>query len=227
MKMTNKKIVTVLLLFFVFMALISTVTFAWLSIGEDNNVDLNLGKFEVSTVVKSGSNNASLSADGTYILNGLSSEDHEKYDPSNTAPLIESLNISVNVKAQISGYLRVKVLDEWKVTKTYINFDKTSTEIIFKDVASFFAYELEEGWVYDENTQYCYYVNMIEEGFDGNIPFIKNGVSYTSKSNSNYIETCDVTLGVGVQICQANRYQALWGIDSIPSIPATTGEGEV
>ena len=228
MKMTNNKIVTVLLLFFVFIALFAGATFAWLSIGDTQDVNLILGDFSVSSNVKVGDTQVELSKNGTYLLNGLSQTDKDRYDKDNTTPLIENINIQINVTAKIAGYLRVKIFDEWKVTKTYINFNKTITEIIFKDANEKISFTLADGWYYDSKTQYCYYYNIIEEGFKGTLNFVTACTPYTSKSNSNYIETCEVALGLSIQICQANRFEALWGIPEIPT-PALgnlTGEGE-
>ena len=228
MKMIKNKIVTLLLLFFAFTALFVGGTLAWLSIGDTQNTNLNLGDFTVSSIVKDGNNIATLSDKGTYLLNGLTEEDKNRYDASNPNPLVQNLTIQVKVTAKIAGYLRVKIFDEWKVTKTYINFNKEITEIIFKDANEKISFTLADGWYYDSKTQYCYYYNIIEEGFEGTLNFVTACTPYTSKSNSNYIETCEVALGLSIQICQANRFEALWGIPEIPT-PALgnlTGEEE-
>ena len=219
MKMTNKKLSIVLLMCLAVIAFATTITFAWLSVGDENDVDLNLGTFTLSTTLKDKEVEAQVE-NGIYILNGLSEDEHNLYDPENDAPLIENLNISVHVTAEIAGYLRVKVLNEWIVTKDYRNFDRVIEEIIYRDESTFFPFVLADGWVYDPITQYCYYTDVIEEGYDQEIPFITSGSPYVSKTNSSYIETCKVTLSVGVQIVQANRYEAIWGVTSIP-----TGEG--
>lgn len=216
MKMTNKKLSIVFLMCLAVIALITTITFAWLSVGDANDVDLNLGSFTLSTTLKDSEVEAN-AEDGIYVLNGLSEDEHNLYDPENNAPLVENLNISVNVTAEIAGYLRIKVLNEWIVTKDYRNFDRVVEEIIYRDEASSFPFVLAEGWYYDTATQYCYYTGIIEEGFSGEIPFIISGTPYVSKTNSSYIETCKVTVSVGVQIVQANRFEAIWGITSIPT----------
>ena len=216
MKMTNKKLSIILLMFLVFVAAATTVTFAWLSVGDKNDVDLNLGTFTLETTLKDSEVEANVE-NGIYILNGLSEDEHNLYDPENLSPLVENLNISVKVTAEIAGYLRVKVLNEWIVTKDYRNFDRVVEEIIYRDEASYFPFVLAEGWYYDTTTQYCYYTEIIDEGFTGDIPFITAGSPYVSKTNSSYIETCKVTLSVGVQIVQANRFEAIWGIASIPT----------
>ena len=226
MKMIKNKIVTLLLLFFAFTALFVGGTLAWLSIGDTQNTNLNLGDFTVSSIVKDGNNIATLSDKGTYLLNGLTEEDKNRYDASNPNPLIQNLTIQVKVTAKIAGYLRVKLFDEWKVTKTYINFDKQTTEIIFKDSTEYFAFTLAEGWYYDPVTQYCYYTNMIEEGFNQTLDFVTKCTPYISKSNSNYVETCAVALGLSIQVCQANRYEALWGITEIPTPPVNNQREE-
>ena len=60
------------------------------------------------------------------------------------------------------------------------------------------------------------YYNMLEKGTDAVIPFVIKGQPYSSKTSSYYVETCEVNISLSVQVVQANRYEALWGISSIP-----------
>ena len=67
---------------------------------------------------------------------------------------------------------------------------------------------------------------MIEEGFEDVIPFVLGGKAYASNLSSFYVETCAVHISISVQVVQANRYEALWGIESIPqSTILLGGEG--
>ena len=73
MKMIKNKIVTLLLLFFAFTALFVGGTLAWLSIGDTQNTNLNLGDFTVSSIVKDGNTIATISKQifrfmDTYVI---------------------------------------------------------------------------------------------------------------------------------------------------------------
>ena len=232
-----KKIKSSYLLFFLLFLItimISTISasLAWLSIEGSKDVTLIPGTFIVSTNVKEKGETTNITpVNGVFTLNGLSSENNdsaleilgeENYSQySNT--LIEELQISINMKADIAGYMRVKLQDEWIVTRKYINFDRTTTSIIFKDQSTNQLYELADNWVYDEETNYFYYTVLIEKGTEAEIPFIDEGVAYGSSLSSYYVETCDVNISISVQVVQANRFEALWGIDSIPQPVVVTG----
>ena len=59
--------------------------------------------------------------------------------------------------------------------------------------------------------------NDIEKDTKGTIPFIVSGTSYTPKTSSFFYELCEVAISTSLEVVQANRYQTLWGITSIPS----------
>ena len=222
-------------LLFLILILLSTISasLAWLSSEGSKDVTLIPGSFVVSTIVKDSTTNLT-PINGVFTLNGLTRENNdnalsilgeENYvQYSNT--LIEEMQININLKAEIAGYMRVKLQDEWIVTRKYINFDRTSTNVIFKDTSTNKLYTLAANWVYDNNTNFFYYTELIEENFDGTIPFVEAGKAYSSSLSSYYVETCAVNISISVQVVQANRYEAIWGIASIPQPTVETG-GEI
>ena len=227
MKMIKINFLPFFLLFLIIL-IISTITasFAWLSVEGSKDVILIPGSFKIQTIVneKEGNSVEGLTpVEGVYEINGLTNEENERAKNIlgdahvlYSSPLIENMSVNINLTAKIPGYMRVKLQDEWIVTRKYINFDRTSTEVIFKDQSTHILYTLADGWLYDNETGYFYYYKMIEEGTDEVIPFIISGESYISKTSSHYIETCEVNISISVQVVQANRYEALWGIESIP-----------
>ena len=234
MKMIKTSIISLFLLFLIII-MIGTISasLAWLSIDGSEDVTLIPGTFEIETLVNVDTNTSvSPTEKGVYKFNGLSESNYshalsvmsslskDKQDMlKNDNPYVENLTITISfTKRDIPGYLRVRINDEWIVTRQYLNFDKTSREIIFKDQTSSDLFELEEGWIYDAKTNYYYYTNLIEKG-EGelSIPFLEQISAYNPKTSSYYVEVCEVNLSISVQVVQANRYEALWGIQSIPT----------
>ena len=233
MKTNNKKLCATLLCVLVLVVFITSATYAWLSIGGSKDVDASFGDFKVK-VNSQNKNGDMVSVSGLTKVNGLSSVDYEStkktlkpnenyteyYAALDNYVCIDNLTISIEVDSKIAGYMRVKILDEWKVTRDFKNLNKVSQDVIFRatDEKSFmFALE-ETGWVYDPVTKYCYYSNLIEKSDNPKtIEFIvKGSSSYIPKISSYYSETCEVTLALEVEIVQANRFEALWGIEEIP-----------
>ncbi len=217
----------ILTMFFTILILViffTSVTLAWISTEVSKQVNTSFGSFELSCSLSS--NNEGVVFDhGTYLINGLSKVDQESLftrlpQLSNevSTSYIESLNISIVISAEIAGYMRVKHLDEWAVTRKYYDFERESSESIFRSDDNLFPYKLAEGWVYDKVTKYCYYTNLIEKGSENvSIPFIVSGTSYTPKTSSFFYELCEVAISTSLEVVQANRYEALWGIAAIPS----------
>ena len=228
MKMIKSSYLSFFLLFLIAI-MISTISasLAWLSIEGSKDVTLTPGTFKIDTLVSEKIEDEKVEItpyDGVFTINGLSFENNENAKnklgienyPTYSDPLISNLNIDITLDAEIAGYMRVKLKDEWIVTRKYVNFDRVTTEIIFKDEESAQLYKLAENWVYDEKTNYFYYTNIIEKGESINIPFISSGTSYNPKTSSYYVETCMVNITLSIQVVQANRYEAIWGISSIP-----------
>ena len=217
---------SILTMFFTVLILViffTSFTLAWISTEVSKEVNTSFGSFELSCSLTANDKDVVFDQ-GTYLVNGLSKVDQENLftrlpglaETYNTS-YIELLNISINVSAEIAGYMRVKLLDEWAVTRKYYDFDRESSESIFRSDDNLFPYELADGWVYDKVTRYCYYTKLIEKDTKGTIPFIVSGTSYTPKTSSFFYELCEVSISTSVEIVQANRYEALWGIASIPT----------
>lgn len=218
---------SILTMFFTVLILViffTSFTLAWISTEVSKEVNTSFGSFELSCSLTANDDDV-VFYHGTYLVNGLSKVDQENLftrlpglAETNNTSYIELLNISITVSAEIAGYMRVKLLDEWSVTRKYYDFDRESTESIFRSDDNLFPYVLAEGWVYDKTTRYCYYTKLIEKGSsDLKIPFIVSGTSYTPKTSSFFYELCEVSISTSVEIVQANRYEALWGIASIPT----------
>ena len=229
MKMINKTHKYIILAILIIL-LGTGITLAWLSIDGSEEIDFKPGDFTINTLyVDSNTDSILTSENGVYYFNGLTEIDYnsikDRVNESIFVPgyYLENININVKVSAKIAGYLRIKVLDEWTVTRDYFNFDRITTESIFKEYDEdengniILHFDIAEGWVYDEKTKFYYYSEMIEENTtDLSIPFITGGISYSPKTSNTYYEVCVVDVSSITEMVQANRYEALWGITEIP-----------
>ena len=225
---SNKKLYLIIAI--VMIALITTTTIAWLSFGEEIEKIFKPGDFELQTVYTDSTDSSSITPEkGVYHFNGLSKIDYEsvkgQVDLGYELPVhhLENIKIDLKVNAKIAGYLRVKVLDEWVVTRDYFNFDRITTEVVFKEYDEdengniVLHFDVAEGWVYDEKTKYYYYSELIEGGTTNlSIPFITGGISYSPKTSTTYYEVCVASVSSIAEMVQANRYEAIWGITEIP-----------
>ena len=234
MKMINSKHKKLyLIIAIVMLALITGTTIAWLSYGDEIKSIINPGDFYISTHFYQNTNNLKeelVDDRGVIHLNGLSENDYNNVvsrldENEKNDDHINNLNISIKVKANIAGYLRVKVMDEWIVTKTYPQLqNKKVKEVIFiereyeqNDNEVFFPFILADGWVYDEVTEYCYYGNIIDtDNSEIEIPFITSGYNYKPKDSASFYEICTVNVSSIAEMVQANRFASLWGINEIP-----------
>ena len=229
MKMINKSKKYIILA--VLLILLGTgITLAWLSLDGSEDTKFKPGDFTISTNFYDGEaidSNKLSDEKGVYHLNGLTVNDYNNVvdkleDDEKNDKHMNNLTININVEAKIAGYLRVKVMDEWLVTRTYPQLqNKKVKEVIFIEkeyeqngTDVFFPFVLADGWVYDEATEYCYYENII----DGNtiIPFITGGINYRPKDSVSFYEICEVNVSSIAEMVQANRFEQLWGITEIP-----------
>lgn len=235
MKKINYKFNLLLILFLLISIIFGiTQTYSWISFEKSFQTNLDLGSFKI--VISATLDNNKLAHDnGNYNLNGLSQMDSNEItqkiqindqDYNENKNYIEKFKMNINIKADISGYMRIKILDEWIVTKRFLNFDRNNTESIYTNTDDDLLFNLGDNWVYDKKTKYCYYTKIINKSNnDINILFIESGVPYLPKINSFLVETCDLNLGVSVQVVQANRFQEIWGIDEIPQKKVEEVEG--
>ena len=166
-----------------------------------------------------------------YINGALKSivlEQHEN-DTNYNPHFLDDFKVQIELTPDITSYLRIKVFDEWQVTRFYYSFNTEQIYSIYHEGDNIFPFHLadeawrvsgEDGynslWYYDAETKYVYYTEPLAKGVKVSLPFIFGGDSYLPKISRTYIDTCDLTLNIKVEIVQANRFSQIWGIDAIP-----------
>jgi len=240
----------ILLTIVLVLSIIMPLTFSWLS--KDGSIDgtITIGGMEVEIkasfeylgeeeilVIKNAFDpvaapNCYDSNKGLLYINGSSKsivlEQHEN-DTEYNPHFLDDFKVQIELTPDITSYLRIKVFDEWQVTRFYYSFNTEQIYSIYHEGDNIFPFHLtdeawrvsgEDGynslWYYDAETKYVYYTEPLEKGVQVSLPFIFGGDSYLPKISRTYIDTCDLTLNIKVEIVQANRFSQIWGIDEIP-----------
>ena len=210
----SKTKILFLCLLFLFTSL--TSVYAWFSYFKNNDVELNVGTFDVEVDIN---------------LNNMAKETILKkyYDEQKDSIVLDggsataensisNLNVNIKVNAKIKGYLRIKLKDEWIVKRTYKFNSQTREEVVnLPSPAIRFNILTPQNFKMDTYSGYIYYIYPISKG-TSNITLIDGGTLYGVKNNNTYSETCRVNFNVSVELIQINRYKEVWGIESFDTL---------
>jgi len=208
---------SVILLFF--LSLVSW-TFAFFSQEETHPIIIEKGTFNVYLYVSF--DTLSIDASSPYydmdtqtiIVNA-----HDALSPN----YIGKLKVSVEVDTKIPAYLRISLMDEWELKRTFNPSGMYPMDPVYESIyiekksSLYYPYTLlkkHEGYTPKFRLDgYAYHPNLIEPGTH-HIDLIHGGDPYPVRENDIYVETCTLKLGIQVEIIQANRVMALWGVQS-------------
>ncbi len=140
---------------------------------------------------------------------------------SNENIYLSQLGLHFEFTSEIAVYVRIHIQDAWKRTRVYASSLKEN--YILKDQISGqspFTVS-DDDWYYDEETNCVYLKEMYvpTQNTDGTYPQmaytfnVNEAYFYQAVSTSAYTEYVDVQVSFTVDIVQANRAKALWGID--------------
>lgn len=196
--------------------------YAYFENNEQYGFQVQTGDFEVT---------AYISFDGEFIdVNSpyyIFDEDIiliNAYD-SQSENYIGKLKIDLEITPNIASRVRVKVLDEWELIRTYINQNpefpvdpivKTIYHTRHSEVYhpfSLFLLGQDYNPIYDSNG-YAYLTEVLTKNQTTVIHLIDGGDGYPTRSNEIFYETCQINLRFIVDVVQANRFSEIWSIDS-------------
>ena len=177
--------------------------------------------FVVLDTTKTAAQAASVSAERAITCSATS----KKSDTNNI--YLNQLGLEFTFQVEIPVYVRIHIQDAWKRTREYSA--QTRENYVLKDQISGvspFAV-VDSDWVFDTATNYVYLKNMYiptqdSEGNYNSATFrfdVNEAYYYTSLLTSIYTEYIDVEVSFTVDIVQANRADAVWGLD-----PSTIGQ---
>lgn len=156
-------------------------------------------------------------------------EQHEN-DTNYVPHFLDDFKVAIELTPDITSYLRIRVFDEWTITRFYYSFNAEQIYSIYHEGINIFPFDLADNswrvkgdvgysslWYYDADTQYVYYRDPLPKGVTVTIPFVFGGDAYLPKISRTYIDTCDLILNIRVEVVQANRFSQIWGITEIPT----------
>ncbi len=134
---------------------------------------------------------------------------------------LNQLGIKIDITTEIECYVRINIEDAWIRTREYAT--NTETKYIPKDQIDGDSPFKQSGsdYYYDSATNIIYLKTVIkpvlnEDGSFGTASLIFNvneGYFYTAENQVVYQDYIKVELTYHVDIVQANRVQAVWGLD--------------
>ena len=143
---------------------------------------------------------------------------------------LDDFKVQITVTPDVTSYLRIRVYDEWTITRFYSSFNTEQVYSIYHEGENIFPFNLVDNswrvsgetgystlWYYDADTKYVYYTEPLEKGTEVTLPFIFGGDSYIPKISRTYSDTCDLILNIRLEVVQANRFSQIWGIEEIPT----------
>lgn len=138
--------------------------------------------------------NATADKDGLYKLSL----------DSNAKNYIGNLRINVIQKGYSKCYTRVQMNVEWVMP------DGTVTQNIMV------PFKFAEKWFDNRSNDFCVYCKEDSKLYEDYDKSIITGFDEEGFINGNLVESATPRIAVSVESVQINRYQQLWGIDTLP-----------
>lgn len=145
------------------------------------------------------------------------------YDP-NSDNYIGDLEITIYITPYNTSRLRIKLFDEWELTRTYIDQDPNYPIEPVKEAlnhppmdATYFPFsslKIHPSFQATYHSDgYAYIHQIVQKNQLITIPFIEGGDRITVRNNDVFYEEVYVYIDLRIDIVQANRFSEVWGID--------------
>ncbi|MCF7930927.1 MAG: hypothetical protein K9L02_05420 [Acholeplasmataceae bacterium] len=147
----------------------------------------------------------------------------DAYNPQ-AVNYIGKLKVDIVINPNIAARVRIKLLDEWELTRTYsVLYGEEPIDPLVQTVyhtaqsSLFHPFSLLKVGsnyipIYDNNG-YAYITEVLQKNEETIIHLIDGGDGYPTRENEIYSETCFVHLRFSVDVVQANRFAELWSLD--------------
>ena len=135
----------------------------------------------------------------------------------NASNYIGNLRMRVDIKTNGKYYIRLRFKNEWYMKRTSYLTETTKYMSLNQENDEVMPYGLADSLYYETNSNYVYYENLLEE--DSLITIIDKAstTAYEDKETATSNTTYFLYLDIEIEYVQANRMQAIWGLDSIPT----------
>jgi hypothetical protein len=221
MRKLNNKWVIITILYLILLISSFAITYAYYVSQKAYGITLQTGEFEVEIFI-SFDNNAIL-IDSPYYDQEKNVVLVNSYD-SNSENYIGKLKISVLITPAVAARVRFKIMDEWELTRTYL--DQNPEYPVDPVVESIYHTAKDETYypfsllkvdptfdVKFDLDSYAYLNDVLQHGKPRMIHLIDGGDRFLVRSNNIFEETVYIKLGFLIEVVQANRIVELWGID--------------
>ncbi|MCR5349881.1 MAG: hypothetical protein K6E20_02710 [Acholeplasmatales bacterium] len=179
-----------------------------------------LGMVIIDTDITSSTDGyAEISADSAITCSASSN----KYsgDSVSNKIYLSQLGLHFAFTSEVAVYVRIHIQDAWKRTRVYAS--STKENYVLKDqISGQSPFTVSDSnWYYDNKTNCVYLREMYvpTQNVDGTYPQqaytfnVNEAYYYNAISTSAYTEYVDVQVSFTVDVVQANRAKALWGVD--------------
>ena len=139
------------------------------------------------------------------------------YDPD-SLNYIGKLDISITIQASLASRVRVKMMDEWELTRTYKEDNRQTVETIYhtNKEATYYPFSLlkmgSNFTPFFESDGYAYDQEILAQGELKAYHLIDGGDHFSVRNNVFFEESCILKLSFIIDVIQANRYVELWGL---------------
>ena len=137
---------------------------------------------------------------------------------------IGDLEISVAVTSIVPSRMRIKLQEQWTLTRTYLDQDPLYpiadiVEVLYHNNrgTGYYPFSLLKvptsfTPIYDVNG-YAYMTDIVPSGETTTFDIIQSGDKYLVKNNEVFSEVCYLYIDLTIDVVQANRFSEIWGID--------------
>lgn len=189
----------------------TTITFAWIYLKEETNIDKDFGNVDVKTEL--------------YFQNG-----YEKTDPILTDSILGSvknkvyrvnvtdinslyhinkLRVNFKINSKIDTYFRVKVIDTLTATKTDSSGRTYEYALVNDEIP--YEYNQLDDWFFDISTNWLYFKTKVNSSTN-DINYIIEGLNYGLKPVGYSIQFMVIIDAVQAHLGPEKN----WGLDSAP-----------
>ncbi len=221
LKTLKSKMYVSLFIFVLVFATSFVIVYAYFQVQEQKGIMIQTGDFEVEMLISFDS--TIIDINSPYYDRDTGSVIVNAYDPL-SPNYVGNLKISFIVTSIVASRFRIKLQDEWTLTRHYLDQNPLYpipdvVEAVYHSNHGLAYYpfsllKLGSGFapLYDLQG-YAYAPQIIPKGQPTTINFIQSGDPYAVRINEVFTETCYIHLDLIVDVVQANRFSEVWNID--------------
>lgn len=215
MKLIKNRYVVIGLLYVLLLLLSVVLTFAYYVTEKEYGITLSTGDIEITAYIKF--DDLAIDEQSIYYDSLKDVLIVNTYD-LDSLNYIGKLDVRITVRASLASRLRVKLMDEWELTRTYKEDNRETVETIYhtNKESSYYPFSLlklgADFTPVFESDGYAYEQSILAQGEEKEIHLVDGGDHYSVRNNVFFEESCILKLSFVIDVIQANRYVELWGL---------------